>query len=46
MGLEDGDGRGVRAEDIKLALKGHVMDDYKVRVVLSSFATFKRITVS
>ncbi|XP_054915741.1 interferon-induced protein 44-like [Poeciliopsis prolifica] len=29
MGLEDEDGRGVRAEDIKLALKGHVKDGYK-----------------
>lgn len=29
MGLEDGDQRGVRPEDIKLALKGHVKDNYK-----------------
>ncbi|XP_032423242.1 interferon-induced protein 44-like isoform X2 [Xiphophorus hellerii] len=35
MGLEDGDGRGVRAEDIKLALKGHVKDGYKFNPVCS-----------
>ncbi|XP_043987728.1 interferon-induced protein 44-like [Gambusia affinis] len=29
MGLEDEDGRGVRVEDIKLALKGNMKDDYK-----------------
>ncbi|XP_014878221.1 interferon-induced protein 44-like [Poecilia latipinna] len=29
MGLEDGDGRGVRTDDIKNALKGHVKDGYK-----------------
>ncbi|PWA31573.1 hypothetical protein CCH79_00020912, partial [Gambusia affinis] len=29
MGLEDEDGRGVRVDDIKLALKGHLKDDYK-----------------
>uniref|UniRef100_A0A3B5QKE3 Interferon-induced protein 44-like n=1 Tax=Xiphophorus maculatus TaxID=8083 RepID=A0A3B5QKE3_XIPMA len=35
MGLEDGDGRGVRADDIKLALEGHVMDGYKFNPVSS-----------
>ncbi|XP_054915809.1 interferon-induced protein 44-like [Poeciliopsis prolifica] len=35
MGLEDGNGRGVRAEDIKLALKGHVKDRYKFNPVSS-----------
>ncbi|XP_035995120.1 interferon-induced protein 44-like [Fundulus heteroclitus] len=29
MGLEDGDGRGVRADDLKLALMGHVKEGYK-----------------
>uniref|UniRef100_A0A096M7B6 G domain-containing protein n=2 Tax=Poecilia formosa TaxID=48698 RepID=A0A096M7B6_POEFO len=29
MGLEDGDGRGVRTDDIILALKGRVKDGYK-----------------
>uniref|UniRef100_A0A087XXU2 Interferon-induced protein 44-like n=1 Tax=Poecilia formosa TaxID=48698 RepID=A0A087XXU2_POEFO len=29
MGLEDGDGRGVRTDDIKLAMKGHMKDEYK-----------------
>uniref|UniRef100_A0A3B3YB18 G domain-containing protein n=1 Tax=Poecilia mexicana TaxID=48701 RepID=A0A3B3YB18_9TELE len=33
MGLEDGDGRGVRTDDIKLALKGHVKDEYKFNPV-------------
>ncbi|XP_027878655.1 interferon-induced protein 44-like isoform X1 [Xiphophorus couchianus] len=35
MGLEDGDGRGVRTEDIKLALEGHVKDRYKFNPVSS-----------
>uniref|UniRef100_A0A3B3VHC7 G domain-containing protein n=1 Tax=Poecilia latipinna TaxID=48699 RepID=A0A3B3VHC7_9TELE len=33
MGLEDGDGRGVRTDDIKNALKGHVKDGYKFNPV-------------
>ncbi|XP_047225883.1 interferon-induced protein 44-like isoform X1 [Girardinichthys multiradiatus] len=35
MGLEDGDGRGVRADDIKLAMMGHVKDGYKFNSVSS-----------
>ncbi|MEQ2267914.1 hypothetical protein XENORESO_012265 [Xenotaenia resolanae] len=35
MGLEDGDGRGVRANDIKLAMMGHVKDGYKFNPVSS-----------
>ncbi|CAK6974022.1 interferon-induced protein 44-like [Scomber scombrus] len=29
MGLEENDGRGVRVDDIKLVLQGHVFDKYK-----------------
>ncbi|KAM4560800.1 interferon-induced protein 44-like [Fundulus diaphanus] len=29
MGLEEGDGSGIRTEDIKLALRGHVKEGYK-----------------
>ncbi|XP_015238822.1 PREDICTED: interferon-induced protein 44-like [Cyprinodon variegatus] len=29
MGLEDGEGRGVSSDDIKLAMQGHVKDNYK-----------------
>ncbi|XP_043987724.1 uncharacterized protein LOC122839814 isoform X2 [Gambusia affinis] len=35
MGLEDGDGRGVRTEDIILALKGHMKDGYKFHPISS-----------
>ncbi|XP_043987729.1 interferon-induced protein 44-like [Gambusia affinis] len=35
MGLEGGNGRGVRTEDIILALKGHVKDGYKFNPVSS-----------
>ncbi|KAI3359937.1 hypothetical protein L3Q82_014291, partial [Scortum barcoo] len=33
MGLERDDGRGVDVEDIKLAMKGHIKDGYKMRDV-------------
>uniref|UniRef100_A0A3B3XR95 G domain-containing protein n=1 Tax=Poecilia mexicana TaxID=48701 RepID=A0A3B3XR95_9TELE len=33
MGLEDGTNRGVHADDIKLALRGHVKEDYKFNPV-------------
>lgn len=32
MGLEPDSNQGVRAEDIKLILRGHVMEGYKVRL--------------
>ncbi|XP_035987097.1 interferon-induced protein 44-like [Fundulus heteroclitus] len=35
MGLEDGDGRGVRADDLKLALMGHVKEGYTFNPISS-----------
>ena len=36
MGLEEGTERGVRAEDVKLAMMGHVKDGYKVQLLYYS----------
>uniref|UniRef100_A0A672IB00 G domain-containing protein n=1 Tax=Salarias fasciatus TaxID=181472 RepID=A0A672IB00_SALFA len=33
MGIEDGTGRGVHVDDIKLAMQGHVKDEYKFNPV-------------
>ncbi|XP_054871606.1 interferon-induced protein 44-like [Amphiprion ocellaris] len=35
MGVEEGSGRGVRVEDIKLAMMGHVMENYTFNPVSS-----------